>query len=93
MHGKVSDVTGMVINTDSLKLVHRPLTAGAEIAPHSHPGMEVCFFLLSGRVDVCLDGEEHHILVGPQALSFDGQHEISARAEEVSEAVVCLRKA
>ncbi len=65
------------------------LDAGQQVAPHTHPAHDVVVVVLDGELVVRLDGEEHH-LAGGEALRFDGEREVSPRAESAATALVVL---
>lgn len=75
------------------EVVRLGLDAGESVAPHSHPGRNVVFFVLDGAFDVHLDGDSHRVETG-ECLRFDGEREVSPQAtdEGAASALVVLAK-
>lgn len=71
------------------KTVRLALEDGDEIAPHTHPGRDVVFYLVEGAV-VLTVGDESWDLDADDIARFDGDQEISPRALEESVALVIL---
>ncbi|MFB6160723.1 MAG: cupin domain-containing protein [Haloferacaceae archaeon] len=77
---------------------HRPravrlrLGAGERVPEHRHPGTNVVLHLVSGRLELALDGETHELEPG-QLVRFGGEREVSPRAIEASTAVVVFAPA
>jgi quercetin dioxygenase-like cupin family protein len=77
---------------------HRPravrleLEADERVPPHSHPGTDVVLYLVSGDLELSLDGETYDLSAG-QIARFGGDREISPRACEPSTAVVVFAPA
>jgi len=68
---------------------HPPRTACESVATHSHPGRDIVFQLLDGRIELLLDGEEHEV-AGGEIARFAGEAEISPTALEDSTALIVL---
>jgi|AntDeeMetagen134_2_1112570.scaffolds.fasta_scaffold00196_8 uncharacterized protein (DUF2249 family) len=73
----------------SPKTVRLSLTAGESLPEHEHPERNVLFQVLSGAVDLSLDGEVHRVKAG-EILRFDGDKRIEPVADEDSTALVVL---
>jgi len=71
------------------KTVRLALDVGEAVPAHRHPGREIVVHLVSGRLDVRVDGESN-VLEPGDLLRFDGQREVSPTAEEDSVAVLVL---
>jgi quercetin dioxygenase-like cupin family protein len=71
------------------KTIRLSLDAGDAVAAHSHPDRQIVFHLLSGSVVVTLDDEEHELGPGDVAR-FDGDRDISPRAQADSTALLVL---
>lgn len=69
------------------RTVRLSLDAGDRIEPHRHPGTDVVFCLLAGRIDLSLDDEEYSLSSGDVAR-FSGDRRISPRATTDSTALV-----
>jgi quercetin dioxygenase-like cupin family protein len=73
------------------KTVRLSLDAGEVVPAHRHPEREIVVSLVSGRLDVRIDGESN-VLEPGDLLRFDGQREVSPRAEEDSTALLVLAR-
>ncbi|MFC4450925.1 cupin domain-containing protein [Halorussus aquaticus] len=71
------------------KTVRLSLDAGEEVPAHRHPGREIVVHLVSGRLDVRVDGESN-VLEPGDLLRFDGKREVSPKAEADSTALLVL---
>ncbi|UPW01393.1 cupin domain-containing protein [Halorussus gelatinilyticus] len=71
------------------KTVRLALDAGEEIPAHRHPEREIVIHLVSGRLDVRVDGDANDLESG-DLLRFDGRQEVSLTAEADSTAVLVL---
>lgn len=71
------------------KTIRLTLSAGESVAAHSHPGRDIVFHLLDGRIELLLDGEEHEV-AGGEIARFAGEAEISPTALEDSTALIVL---
>lgn len=71
------------------KTIRLTLDEDDVIAPHSHPGRDIVFYLLEGRVELHLDDETHEVAAGDVAR-FRGEREISPHAVEASTALLVL---
>lgn len=65
------------------------LAADERVPAHSHPDCTVLFCVLSGAVDLDLDGEPHRLEAG-ELLRFDGGRQVSPRARTDARALVVL---
>ena len=72
---------------DSPRTVRLALEAGQSMAPHRHPGETVLFHVLDGELTLRLDGVDHELAAGG-LLRFDGDREVSPRAETDATALV-----
>ncbi|WP_049986181.1 cupin domain-containing protein [Halobellus rufus] len=73
------------------KTVRLSLDADERIAPHTHPGRDIVFYVVDGAVDLDLDDETHSLDVGDVAR-FAGEREISPVAREPSTALLVLAR-
>lgn len=80
MYGAIYQETGMVINNETLQLVHLRLGAGEAVAPHDHKGQEVFFTVVRGEVEVSLEEQETHHLCPGKVLHFAGEARVGVRA-------------
>ncbi|WP_135829798.1 cupin domain-containing protein [Halorussus halobius] len=71
------------------KTVRLALEAGEEVPAHRHPEREIVVYLVSGRLDVRVDGESN-VLEPGDLLRFDGRDEVSPKAEADSTALLVL---
>ncbi|QZP39591.1 cupin domain-containing protein (plasmid) [Halobaculum magnesiiphilum] len=71
------------------KTIRLRLSEGDEVAPHSHPGRDIVFYLVEGTVEVKLDDDRYEVTAGDIAR-FEGEREISPRALEDSTALIVL---
>lgn len=71
------------------KTIRLRLPAGEEVAPHTHPGRDIVFYLLTGTLRLRLDEDTHTIPAG-DIVRFDGDQEISPYAVEESTALIVL---
>ncbi|WP_156589352.1 cupin domain-containing protein, partial [Halorubrum sp. CBA1125] len=62
---------------------------GGTVPEHDHPGHVVLFHVLTGAIDVRLDGEPHPVEAG-EVLRFDGDLSVEPTAREDSTALVVL---
>ncbi|WP_435129857.1 cupin domain-containing protein [Halobaculum sp. D14] len=74
------------------RTVRLALDAGDRVPPHTHPGTDIVLHLLSGRLELTLDDETHHVEPGALAR-FSGDREISPHALEPSTAVIVFAPA
>jgi quercetin dioxygenase-like cupin family protein len=71
------------------KTIRLTLPEGEEVAPHSHPGRDIVFYLIEGTVELQLGDATHEVTAGDIAR-FDGDQEISPHAVENSTALIIL---
>lgn len=69
------------------RTVRLQLDAGERMPPHTHPGMDIVFHLVSGRLELTV-GEDTYDLRPGDLVQFSGEREISPRAVDPSTAVV-----
>jgi len=69
------------------RTVRLQLAAGESVPPHTHPGTDIVLHLLSGELEVTLDGETHHVEPG-ELVQFSGDREVSPHAVADSTAVI-----
>ncbi|WP_159901543.1 cupin domain-containing protein [Salinirussus salinus] len=69
------------------RTVRLQLAEGESVPPHTHPGTDVVLHLLSGRLELSLDGETHDVAAG-ELVRFSGDREVSPRAVEPATAVL-----
>ncbi|WP_267643791.1 cupin domain-containing protein [Haloarchaeobius amylolyticus] len=61
------------------RVVRLALEAGEEMPEHSHPEETIVLHVLSGELDLRLDGEPNHLGAG-ELIRFDGERDIQPRA-------------
>jgi quercetin dioxygenase-like cupin family protein len=71
------------------KTVRLALDAGEGLPAHCHPERQIVIHLVSGRLDVQVEGESN-VLEPGDLLRFDGQNEVAPKAEEDSIALLVL---
>lgn len=71
------------------RAVRLSLDAGESLPEHTHPGTDVLFHVLDGRVTVTLDSEAHVLQAG-EIARFDGERSIAPTAETDATALVVL---
>lgn len=71
------------------KTIRLTLLEGEKVAPHSHPGRDIVFYLIEGTIEVQLEAETHELTAGDIAR-FDGDQEISPHAVVDSTALIIL---
>jgi len=71
------------------RVVRLALDADETVPAHTHPEREVVVYLISGRLDVRVDGESN-VLEPRDLLRFDGRQEVSPSAESDSTALLVL---
>lgn len=71
------------------KTVRLELEAGEEIPAHDHPERQIVLYLVSGALDVTLDGETHALESG-DVLRFDGRRTVAPAARADSTALLVL---
>lgn len=68
------------------------LDAGERLPEHTHPGTDIVLHLLSGHLELSLDGETHEVRPG-QLVQFSGEREIAPHATAPSTAVLVFAPA
>ena len=71
------------------KTVRLSLDAGEEVPAHRHPERQIVVHLVSGRLDVRVEGESNRLEPG-DVLRFDGRKEVAPKAEEDTVALLVL---
>lgn len=90
MIGQELKATGRLVDNQELMLVHIELPTGGKVPAHDHPGQEVYFTPVRGRLELTLRGEEKHIVSPGSVLHFAGEATIGVEALEDSEFFVYL---
>ncbi|SEP11209.1 Cupin domain-containing protein [Halogranum amylolyticum] len=62
------------------KTIRLTLSEGEHVEPHAHPDREIVLYLISGALELQLDGEPYHVDQG-DVVHFDGAQEISPVAK------------
>ncbi|SFC43808.1 Cupin domain-containing protein [Halobiforma haloterrestris] len=83
----LTDTPHAVAFDDEPRTVRLELEADQRIPEHRHPESHVLFHVLSGAVDLDLDGETYDLEAG-DLVRFDGDSEVSPHAIEESTALV-----
>jgi quercetin dioxygenase-like cupin family protein len=81
-----------VFDTRRPRTVRLALDAGERVPPHTHPGLDIVLHLLSGRLELALDGETYDLSAG-ELIRFSGDREVSPHAVDESVAVVVFAPA
>lgn len=71
------------------KTIRLQLSAGEDVAPHTHPDREIVFYVIDGTIELTVGDGSHELTAGDVAR-FDGDQEISPRAIDDSTALVVL---
>jgi quercetin dioxygenase-like cupin family protein len=69
------------------RTVRLKLDADERVPGHSHPGMDIVLYLVSGHLELSLDDETYEVRP-EQLVQFSGDCEISPRAVEPSVAIL-----
>lgn len=72
---------------DPPRTVRLALSAGESMPPHRHPGEAVLLHVLSGELELRLDGDARELAAG-DLVRFDGEREIEPAA--VTDAVALV---
>jgi quercetin dioxygenase-like cupin family protein len=80
-----------VFPAEELKTIRLSLAEGEGVGAHSHPDRQIILYLISGEIDLQLDGDSHQIQPG-DVIQFDGTHEVSPLAKTDSTALIVLAK-
>lgn len=93
MAGKILTATGHgVFKNQSAEVVRIIKPAGDKIKSHNHPGEEIFFTVLKGKVNVFLNEKEQHTVNAGETLEFNGKNFISADIVEDATIMVVLVK-
>lgn len=71
------------------KVVRVSLDAGERVPEHSHPGEDVLFYQVAGRLDLRLDDETYELAAG-DAVRFAGERDVEPVAVDDSTALVAF---
>jgi uncharacterized cupin superfamily protein len=71
------------------RVVRLQLSAGESVPPHTHPGSDVVIRVLSGELELELDGESYGLSTG-QVVRFSGRREVSPAGVTDATALVVL---
>ncbi|ELZ00286.1 MULTISPECIES: cupin domain-containing protein [Halobacteriales] len=80
-----------VFPTEEPKTIRLSLDEGESVGAHSHPERQVILYLISGEIDLQLDGESHIVQSG-DVVQFDGTREVAPAAQTDSTALIVLAK-
>ena len=80
-----------VFPTEEPKTIRLSLDTGERVEAHSHPDRQIILYLISGEIDLQLDGESHVVQSG-DVVQFDGACEVSPSAKTDSTALIVLAK-
>lgn len=89
---KVIEELGLAINNNHFKLIKKEGNKDDLIAKHNHPGFDILFTVVKGKVQVTINEIEMFILVPGQVLSFDGKDSIFAKLLDESSIFITLIK-
>lgn len=71
------------------KTIRLTLSEGEHVEPHAHPDREIVLYLISGSLELRLDGEPYQVTQG-DVVHFDGAQDISPVAKADSTALLVL---
>lgn len=71
------------------KTIRLTLSEGEHVEPHAHPDREIVLYLISGNLELQLDGEPYQVNQG-DVVHFDGAQDISPVAKTDSIALLVL---
>jgi len=71
------------------KTIRLTLVKGEHVEPHSHPDRDIVLYLISGTLELRLDGESHQVREG-DVVHFDGAQDISPVATSDCTALLVL---
>ncbi|MFC4986214.1 cupin domain-containing protein [Saliphagus infecundisoli] len=80
-----------VFPTEEPKTIRLSLDEGESVGAHNHPERQVILYLISGEIDLQLDGESHIVQSG-DVVQFDGTCEVAPAAKIDSTALIVLAK-
>jgi len=80
-----------VFPAEEPKTIRLSLEEGERVGAHSHPDRQVVLYLISGELDLQLDGESHVVQTG-DVVQFDGMREVAPVATADSTALIVLAK-
>ncbi len=83
---------GLVLEESNFKVVKKSLKAGDSISRHNHPGANILFTVVKGRVELIYNDEEVNNLKPGDVFHFEGENYIKANIIEDSEIFVTLIK-
>ena len=92
MLGEVKNDIGIIFKKENYKVVRKSGVAGDIIPTHNHVEEEIVFSVLSGEVEVTLNGEEVYELKAFDVLNFDGINNMEVKFVEDSEILITLVK-
>jgi quercetin dioxygenase-like cupin family protein len=69
------------------RAVRLRLAAGESVPPHAHPDSDVVIHVLSGELELGIDGENYDLSAG-QVVRFSGRQEVSPAAVTDATALV-----
>jgi len=71
------------------KTIRLTLSEGEHVEPHAHPDREIVLYLITGALELQLDGESYEVNQG-DVVHFDGAQDISPVAKADSTALLVL---
>lgn len=95
-HSTISELSetphAEVFETREPRTVRLELDADEGVPAHTHPGTDVVLHLLSGRLELSLDGERYDVEPG-ELVRFSGEREVEPHALEHSIAIIVFAPA
>ena len=82
---------GKLYEQKDVQIIHKTVSAGDGIPPHSHPDCWVLFIPVQGNFSVEINEDSYEVIPG-QILEFDGNATMSAHCEQHSQAMVVLQR-
>ena len=89
---ETTDETHVELFDAGPRTVQLRLAADQRVPAHTHSGTDCVLYLVSGRLDLTLDGESYELTPG-ELVRFSGEREISPHAIEPSTALVVFAPA
>lgn len=86
---EIKNYSGLLFDRSSYKVVKRIGEKGDVIQKHNHPEAYVIFSVLSGKLELSIDGNKLIMCAG-DVTDFDGDNHIEGLFLEKGEAIVTL---
>ncbi|MDO5725843.1 MAG: cupin domain-containing protein [Tissierellia bacterium] len=90
MIGKELKDLGVLVEENGFMLVKKAVSEGEEIPKHNHPGNNIFFTVVKGKIEITLNDEEKHMMEPGKVLNFNGENYIQGLAKEDTEIFIYL---